>query len=251
MIYTENIKPPNFGFFPNSVWNYSQRFSALESQLSNFGHLMGLKNKVELRIRRCCENASANSRQSRVNVPSWFLFKPEDIPLQFRISSIDDPRLDDENFLASFGRWIEGTLAQAGLEPVGCVHDSLVLQQVVLLLRHPELFEKAKSFVLAHELSHVVYFKGNAIGRVGSIDKMALGSIVTGVLLFFMGLGIMPVVTKATSLFIGGTAAALATIGTGLLACRSKSFRMLSGIEQEKKADLDAARALGTASGGI
>ena len=114
---------------PSASFNYEKRFSDLQGKLRDFEERIALGKKVNFAIRSFTGSAYARFDRNEIKLPSWCLFKPEDIPPCYRISDVNDPRLDDDVFLNTFGVWITDTLLRAGLKGIKLCRDSFVCEK--------------------------------------------------------------------------------------------------------------------------
>lgn len=91
------------------------RKSAIESKIKTVATRLGLSQHVGIKWVGFSDTPTAMLFKNTVHLPPWFLLKYEDIPSQFRITSIDDPRLNDQNFLNEMAKWMNGKIKEFGL----------------------------------------------------------------------------------------------------------------------------------------
>jgi hypothetical protein len=191
-----------------------------------------------------------------IKVPSWFLFKYNDIPQNFRITNVNDPRLTDSSFLKAFAAFLNSKISESGLSCICHRADDTTLAKVIRLLRDPVLYEKSKDFILGHELAHSFVnqcIKVNLSRRLKEI--FSIGGIGYGIFLLFLALALIPLVATTVTVCIATCAVTITVISIGIWIKRSNEKTVphpnLSPIQEEKFADLLAAQILGDAEGGI
>jgi hypothetical protein len=80
------------------------------------------------------------------------LVEPQDL-VDFQITGINDPKLFDDQFLESVKKHIEKILDIK--ENKLAIFNKKELGFLLLLMQNPEKWEKAKKFILCHELEHI------------------------------------------------------------------------------------------------
>src|ERR1043165_7510643 len=218
----------------NSSFNAQERVNGLKEKLHDISQKMSLSSIPELSLSGF-EVAYSNSKKKIIGIPSWFLLKQEDIPPRFLVDDVNDPRLTNDQFLNEFSNWINDTLKDSGLASVCRQASPRDLQNIILLLRDREQFEKSKDFTLAHESAHLLYEEQRTL---------PLGLIILGIIAAVVSLIVIP--------FLGLTVGLLG-LGAGIVIGLVGYHRLseLSDMEKKKQADLDAVKMLGTAEGGI
>src|SRR6267154_3472703 len=89
----------------NSPFDCQTRVKELNEKLQDSKQKMSLTSKIDLSLIGF-KPAQANITDKIVELPSWFLFKYDDIPPRFIINDINDPRLVNDQFLNEFAAWI-------------------------------------------------------------------------------------------------------------------------------------------------
>jgi hypothetical protein len=99
--------------------------------------------------------AVPSARTSIIHIPYLFLIKTEDLPAQLRLNGWDDPRLESDEYLEQAARWTKRFL---GLEREKLdLMKKEALKIFLKFINDPELSEKAKEFILNHEIAHIFY----------------------------------------------------------------------------------------------
>jgi len=230
-------------------FNADFRFEEIQSKIRNLEEKMKMPKSVQLELAAFNESPSANLTYNAVKIPTWFLFKYEDIPLRFRITDLDDPRLTDQNYLSCLAEWMNEKFREAGISSVIHTADYVKLQTVIKFMRDQNLYEKSKDFTLGHELSHLNHAQLGQWSLSHMKESISLAGIIGGILLLFLALSIIPFVHLAVTLTVGGTAVTMAILG--MLAYLKTMISSQSVIEEEKSADIKSAEVLQDAVGGI
>ena len=225
-------------------FNGQQRVKELEDKVADFKRRMSITTKTDLAFLGFEDNARANFGKRMIELPTWYLFKHEDIPSRFLIQDINDPRLVDERFLEEFSNWINDKLTEGGLSSIRRSSTPSDIQRLILLLRDRDLFEKTKDFTIGHELGHIAYSKEKYLW---------VGVMTAGIIGLTLSLLLAPIIALAMSsvLAVAGSAFAITGIAAGIFSAGLYCLPKLSGLEQEKKADLDSVKMLKDATGGI
>lgn len=255
-----------------NLFTYRERFTEIQEKLCVFHNKMksdslldlfvmfifgsNIKGAqpVNLVITDFRKSASAIGNGNVINLPSWFLFKYEDIPTQFCLHGTSDPRLANQNFLSEFATWMNGKITEFGLTSICRPADFGVLQNVILMLRDPELYAKAKDFIMGHEIAHLSHFRREQLDYYRRFiqEVISLGGITAGICMLFAVVSIIPVVQLTVTVGVSGVAIGMIGASVLNLLNKSKDFQpSLSQIEEEKKADLDSVRMLRDVDGGV
>ncbi len=235
----------------NNVMN--TRFEELKSKIQSLESQMGIKKKVRLEFCEFNKPCQAFLNKNIVKVSTWFLFKPDDIPPKFRITTTDDPRLVDDSFLNELSDWMNGKLREMGLSSLVCPIDHGALQSRIRSMCDPNLYEKSKDFLLAHEVAHLSHAEteGQLIHSHYIQSSLSLLGIVGGVFLLSLAISIIPFVHLTITLTVIAVAVIVSVSSIFGWMNRQALPVPLSSITEEKKADLDAVKALRDANGGI
>lgn len=86
---------------------------------------------------------------SEIRVPAFALIDPEEIPVRFRFSRVDDPRFDDTSLLQEYSNWLCDKL-----EIPRKKIDKVVFQSHLFFMRNRQKATDATKFVITHELGH-------------------------------------------------------------------------------------------------
>lgn len=234
-------------------FNYSLRFEEIREKLRHFESKMGISKSVDLTIGDFGDSACAHLGQDRITLPSWCLFKYEDIPERFRISDLSDPRIVDRDFLNELATWMNDKIRGSGLSSICRPADFGILQIVIKLLRNPELYEKSKDFTIGHELAHLAHSQIEQQAHLLQIAQLSVsqGGVMAGIFLLFLAVAITPVVHLTITVGVAAVAVAITALGVGAWMNMPTPPADLSLIEQEKLADLEAVRMLGDVEGAI
>lgn len=214
---------------------------------------MGVQNRVEVKLCPFAESPHALLGQNVIGLPSWFLFRYDDIPERFRLASVDDPRVTNRDFLNDLAGWINGKLQEAGISHLVRPADYGILQSTIMTMRDPELFEKSKDFILGHELAHLNHtqVEQNKFYSDKVQEAVSGGGLIGGILLIVLSVSLLPYIPIVVSLVAGGIGLAL-SIGSCVNALKNPvSPSAVTAVAEEKHADLDSAEALQDARGGI
>ncbi len=226
------------------------RINEINQRIKFFEKKYGVIKSAELAI-GSFQSSAALVQKKIVKVPSWFLFHCDDIPSRFRITGPDDPRIVDDPFLKDFGNWLNEKFREFGITQNFQPEKSGqgILQRLLLLLRDRDLFEKAKDFTLGHEMAHFAHCQKSG-------DKLNIWKLVSDVA-FVIGaattlfaFGLVPFVSSVIIVSIAGVGFVLFTGAMISFFFYDRSVCAASR-EEEKQADLDAARALQDVQGGI
>lgn len=237
-----------------SSFNLDVRINDLNSKMKVFEEKMGVEKSVKLALDEFNTTPVAILEKNTIQLPTWFLFKYEDIPPRFRIADLEDARLTDQNFLNELTEWMNAIFRGAGLSSVIRRTDHGVLQTVIKLMRDRDLYERSKDFTLCHELAHLnhVQAEQKIFYLNGIQDSISISGVIGGILLLFLSVAIIPFVHLAVTLAVGGIAAVVSIYGVIAWLNKAKSaLSPSSAIEEEKYADMDAVKTLQDASGGI
>ncbi len=231
-------------------FNYSNRLQEIHTKLRGFEKRIGLPFSVDVSIVRSEEPPSTFPHRRIIQIPTWFLFKLEDIPHHFRISDSNDPRLDNPEFLNHFAFWMNERLKEQGQAPLCHQTVNLNLRKFLRLLENPDLCEKAKEFSLGHELAHVLHAyktEEQLDQKCETVFSMVGGYSIICVSLLYLASGVNIIVIYG---LVGG---GVTLIIRGLVILVPFVIEEIQHcpVEDEKKADLDAAEMLRTAEGGI
>jgi len=167
---------------------------------------------------------------SCVKIPYLFLIKTEDIPDKLKIKGIDDPRLQSDSYLQE--------VAHSTQEFMGLPKSSLnfidkeTLRVFLKYISDPVLSEKAKEFVLSHEVSHIHHEHSSKhptfVKSLGFASVLIIAASLTAILGFSVPFFIV---------FASAAAAFVTTIALIKIYERSQSHA------REKEADLTALKA--------
>lgn len=229
------------------------RLAEIKSKIQNLENRMGVQNRVEVKLCPFAESPHALLRENVIQLPSWFLFRYDDIPERFRLASVDDPRVTNRDFLNDLAGWINGKLQEAGISHLVRPADYGILQSTIMTMRDRELFEKSKDFILGHELAHLNYtqVEQNKFYSDKVQEAVFGGGLIGGILLMVLSVSLLPYIPIFVSLVAGGIGLAL-SIGSCVNALKnSSSHSAVTAVAEEKHADLDSADALLDARGGI
>lgn len=235
-------------------FNYQDRVACLKSRVQDLERRMGLENRVTLAITSFNKSPAAVQQKNVIRLPSWFLLRYEDIPPHLHVQDVNDPRLSDPHFLNQVADWMNRTLGSMGVSTISRPMSLGCLQIFLKLLRDPDSYEKCKDFTIGHELGHLKYSQSarKEYQLHQGINAVSVGGVVVGLLVLILTTNFLLPVVHVT-LTIGVSCLAIAISIGGVVAWVNKPARShnLSAIEEEKKADLDAAKMLGDASGAI
>jgi hypothetical protein len=208
--------------------DFSSRINEFKVKQDKLKDLFKIKDDIEISTGNFHSGIQADRYNKMISIPLSFLLKVEDIPPAFRISGLNDPRFDDENFLGQVARWLNVKIKEAGLDSKCNPITVLDVQKMFMLMNEPEQFEKSKDFVFAHEVAH---FTQNSLTNY----LIIIGASIAATIIIFACPIPLSIATAAYAAF---------------------SVAQLVGIVMlrkfyEKDADLKAAEALQDTSGGI
>ncbi len=229
------------------------RLGEIKSKIQSLESRMGVQKPVEVKFCPFAESPHALLRENVIQLPSWFLLRYDDIPERFRLASVDDPRVTNQDFLNDLAGWINGKLQEAGISHLVRPADYGILQSTIMMLRDPELFEKSKDFILGHELAHLNHTQVEQSKFYSDKVQEAVfgGGLIGGILLLVLSVSLLPYIPIVISLVAGGIGLAL-SIGSCVNALKTPaSTSEINAVAEEKHADLDSADALQDARGGI
>lgn len=237
----------------SSSFDYGRRSEELRQKMRFFETAFGMNEQISLTVGDFTSSPCAKFPENTMQIPSWFLFRAEDIPVRFHIANLDDPRMTDPNFLNQMADWMNEKIREAGLTSLCRPADRGVLQHVIKLLRDPSLYEKSRDFIIGHEMAHLAHSlemdKTSSIQDI--LETLCFAGIVTGILFLFLAVAFLPFVTVSVTLTIAGVAIAISGISCIAWFNRAAKPPAPSDVEEEKNADLDSVKALKDASGGV
>lgn len=82
-----------------------------------------------------------------------FLLKKDDIPSHLRIDDPNDPRLQDRNYFDALSAWLSATCE---IDKPSPERLQTSFPFFLKLMQDPDLAQRAKKFILAHEVGHVL-----------------------------------------------------------------------------------------------
>jgi hypothetical protein len=236
-----------------SSFNLDVRLEEIRSRVRNLKGKMKVEQRVQLALGKFNETPCAFTIAKKIQLPPWFLFKYEDIPMRFRVTSFDDPRLVDQNFLNDLAAWMNEKFHEAGLSSVvRQPADHGILQKVIALMRDRDLYDKSKDFTLAHELAHLNHAQVAERSLSHNIqESVSVAGIIGGIFLLFLAVSITPFVHLAVTLTVAGIAMTVSIVAILAWLNKTNSPASVSDVVEEKNADMDAIEALQDASGAI
>jgi hypothetical protein len=216
---------------------FAQRKTELEEKVQSLSDRIKPPYTPGVRMQRLISFPCFRPETKNVEFPLWYLLKDEDIPDQFRIAHSDDPRLIDPDFIHQFKDWMQNLYMQnyEDLPHDWKFYNDRVCRKVLLLMCNPDLFEKAKEHVIAHEISHV----NDKPFPLQSL-KYAIASM--AILLVLMMLTIV-LAASVNPVFLVGL-----ILVFGILAAQG-CWKVEHIKKNEKAADLSASMALNDISG--
>jgi hypothetical protein len=238
---------------PISNFTKEIRFNEIKSKIKLFEAKMGVEKNVNLALGEFDTTPCAMLQNNMIKLPTWFLFKYEDIPARFRVVNLDDPRIADNNFLNELAGWMNARFQEAGISSVIRPADHGILQTVIKKMRDQNLYEKCKDFTLCHELSHLNHsqIQQRTYYLNGIQEIISVSGVIGGILLLFLAVAIIPFVELTVTLVVSGIATTVSILAILAWLNKAEPTSSPSAIEEEKHADLDAIEALQDASGGI
>jgi hypothetical protein len=221
------------------------RMNTVIQKIRTFESRLGKVNPCDIRIGEFEESAYADPSRNYMIIPSWFLIKHEDIPARFHVTSLDDPRLNDTQFLIDMAAWMGGKIKELGVSLKDTSTSNDALKFVIRLMRDREGFEQAKEFALAHEASHLSHGLETRCKIQEIVANIPRASLI---LTTVISLVLFPFVPFAIVAGAGSAICLTAVAGYFIFnKCQAPFW-----VEEEKKADLDGVKALqGNARGGV
>lgn len=234
-------------------FNYHKRFKEISQKLDLFADELGIRDKISLAIGQFNSRPTALLAENSVQVPFWFLFRYQDVPAQFRLTNINDPRITDDRFLSQLAAWMNQKIVGAGLGAICRPADKEVLQTVLKLLRDPNKYEECKNFVLGHEMAHHAFKQelNEAFLAQDQCDIFGLGGLVLLIVMYVVAVSIIPLVNVSLTFSLIGITVMITSAVFLHAHLRPTIPAIADRLENEKQADLSAARALQNAEGGI
>ncbi len=228
------------------------RTNELLSRIREIENRLGLAHSAKFELSPFHETPCAVVIRNAIRLPTWFLFRYEDIPHRFRISDMEDPRLADNRFLSELAEWMNTQFREAGLSSTVRPADHGILQLVIKFMRDRNLYEKSIDFTISHELAHLNHAHADlkTLNLHSMNEATSAAGIIGGILIFVLAVVTMPFVPLTVTLIVGGVAI-LVSVGSIYVFNRIKSPFARTSLEEEKLADLHAAQVLQDARGGI
>jgi len=236
----------------SSPFNARARLDEIESKICTLKRKIGVDKIIKLALGQFSESPCAQLKNNTIKLPTWFLFRYDDLPQRFRIANLDDPRLEDLNFLEELAQWMNIKFREAGLLSVISPADYGILQRVIKLMRDRDLYEKSKDFTLGHELAHLNYaqVKQQILYSHNIQECVSTTGIIGGILLLFITVSMIPFVHLTITLTVGGIAVTVSILA--ILARLNKTPPAFpSAKEEEKKPDINVLKALKKEIGGF
>ncbi len=176
--------------------------------------------------------------ESTIHLSYLFGIQSKDIPNQYKITGIDDPRLESDAFLQEVADY---TKKLCGYKKTTLTaEDKTALIRFLLDIRDPELSQKGKEFILRHEMAHILHEhthgSGNLMGKITDwiVSKKFL-AICVGIVALAL---ISALVLSVPHLFVIAGA-----IGLFLLALTiPPALKIIHSRNCEMEADLTAAQ---------
>jgi Peptidase family M48 len=131
----------------------SERNSEIKQKVNNFSKSLGNACPLYIIINESLTGMPA-AGGSIVRIPYLFLLKTTDIPKKFQLSGLDDPLLKSDKFLQEFAEWSQEYMSVPKKTKLSFLEKE-VIRTFLEFIRDPVLSEKAKTFVLNHEVSHI------------------------------------------------------------------------------------------------
>jgi hypothetical protein len=236
-----------------SPFNKDERFEEIKSRIRHLEGKMGVGKSVQLALNAFHKSPCAYLGQNTIKLPTWFLFKYEDIPAGFRVASLDDPRLLESHFLNELAAWMNEKFREAGLSSVIRPADHGTLQRVIGLMRDCDLYEKSRDFTLGHELAHLNHtqVKERILQALYLQESVSAAGIVGGIFLLCVALSIIPFVHLTVTLIVAGVAISVSIAAIVFWLNKATPPASISSVEEEREADMDALNTLQEARGGI
>lgn len=92
--------------------DFNSRFNEYKTKCNNLKEIYNIKDEIKLDIAAFNSSICANRWTKSISIPISFLLKVEDIPAQFRVSGLEDPRINDENFLRQVAQWLNTKISE-------------------------------------------------------------------------------------------------------------------------------------------
>lgn len=184
--------------------------------------------------------------QVRLLINPLELIDPKEIPSAFHITDIEDPRLDEEEFLTKFILWLSDYLKieDFSFENLSSP-ERKEIKCFLRLTRNPKLFRKAVKGILAHELSHL--FHKHLLVTPYTFSNQSLIKILGGIA--FLGTA-HTCISSGNYSFFEGAFNTLLGMGATVLTSAGLTLRAWSiSREQEFEADEKACTTLKSISG--
>ncbi|MBS0615593.1 MAG: hypothetical protein JSR58_03455 [Verrucomicrobia bacterium] len=136
----------------------SKRLREIRKRVHEIAHQMGYSdwNKIELGLCEFSSSPYAIAGNDQIFIPPMFLLNPSEIPSEFKGLNDNSLELQDPVFIDTFILWLNAELCLTDLTPQSL--STFQREQVILFLKtlqNPALYEKAREFVLAHEVAHI------------------------------------------------------------------------------------------------
>jgi hypothetical protein len=129
----------------------------------------------------------ADPASQTVHIPLTALIDSAEIPAQFRISNLDDPRLDNTQWIQEFSDWV---YTKTGVQKKNSLFNETTLKSNLLFHQNGPNAKEGVKFTLMHELGHI-HHKDNAglLFEIMFYGKEILAFLIpvgiAGALLFF------------------------------------------------------------------
>ncbi len=188
----------------------------------------------------------ATTSEISVFITPLELIDLQKIPSEFRITDIEDPRLDDDEFLAGFVSWLSSYLKMDGLSFQNL--SSIEKKEIKCLLRltrNPQMLEKAIEGGVYHEFAHI-FFK-HLLNQPYELTYQATRKILGAI--FLGGMAITYFRRKNYSFLRGMIITLLGTGGAALTSACLTIRAWNVKLKREFEADEKACKALQDTSG--
>ena len=236
-----------------SSFNYEEGMEELRQKMRFLESKLGISKPADLSVGAFNSSPCAKFATNSIQIPAWFLFRHDDIPAEFQVANITDPRITDRGFLNTLATWMNHKIGQAGLTTICRPVDLGTLQFFVQLLRDRALYEKCRDFAIGHELAHLAHSlqREHAIMLEDIQASFSAAGITVGIFLLAISVAFLPIINVALTLTVTGIAVVISGVSLIAWVNHTQVLPFPSDTQEEKNADLDSVKALQDARGAI
>lgn len=91
-----------------------------------------------------------------VTVPPLLFISPDEFPPHLRISSLNDPKLEQDNYFEEVAEWLYQTFPQIQKKKIGW-KDKEAFKLYIRFMQNPDMARRGFNFCMHHETAHIFH----------------------------------------------------------------------------------------------